>query len=178
MKCPICENINLEQEIFHNVEVDYCPICLGIWFDKEELRWAKDNKDKELNWMDIDLWEKEKDFKIAKGDRRLCPSCRMPLYQVYYGDSGIIVDVCNLCSGIWLDRKEFLKITEWLKKQADYELMHNYSKNLLKEFGEIFSGPEPLKEEMDDFLTVLKVFNYKFLSKHSAISKIILNLPK
>ena len=39
------------------VEVDYCPVCLGTWFDEDELRQAKDSKDKNLNWLDIDLWE-------------------------------------------------------------------------------------------------------------------------
>jgi len=178
MKCPVCEKTNLEQEIFHNVQVDYCPVCLGIWFNKDELRWAKDSKDKDLNWLDVDLWAKQEEFKVSKGQRRLCPYCRMPLYGVYYGDSGIIVDVCNLCQGIWLDRAEFLKITQWLKEKSDYEVLHNYSENLIKEFGEIFSGPEPLKEEIADFLTILKIFNYKFLTRFPTISRIILDLPK
>ena len=42
--------------------------------------------------------------------------------------------------------------------------MNNYSKNLLKEFSEIFTGPEPLREEILDFLTILKLFSYKLLS--------------
>ena len=177
-KCPICKNNNLKKEIFHNVEVDYCSDCLGIWFNKNELRWAKDDKDKDLNWMDIDLWEDETKFKISRGERRLCPTCRMPLYEVYYGDSGIIVDVCNLCQGVWLDRKEFLKISEWLKKQADYEVLNNYSANLIKQLGEVFHGPESLKEEMADFLTISKLLNYKLLTQHPIISKMILDLSR
>jgi len=178
MFCPICKKTKLENNIFHNVEVDYCPICLGIWFEEDELKWAKDAKDKDLNWLDVDLWKNPEKFKISYGQRRLCPACRMPLYEVYYGDSGIIVDVCNLCHGIWLDRKEFLKIINWLKKKANYEILNNYSINLIKEFGEIFAGPEPLKEEIADFLTILKLLNYKFSAQHPAISKIILNLPR
>ena len=104
MLCPICKKQQLEKEIFQNVGVDYCPACLGIWFEENELRWAKDAKDKELNWLDIDLWKNPEKFKISRGQRRLCPSCRMPLYEVYYGDSGVVVDVCNLCHGVWLDR--------------------------------------------------------------------------
>jgi len=178
MNCPICKKIQLKQEIFHNVEVDYCPKCLGIWFEKEELRWAKDQKDKDLNWLDIDLWKKEKDFKISFGQRRLCPYCRMPLYEVYYGDSGIIVDVCNLCYGIWLDRQEFLKIINWLKEKADYEILNKYSKNLLKETVEVLTGPESFKEEIGDVLTVLKLLNYKLAVRYPKISKIISSLPK
>jgi len=176
LKCPICKK-PLSSAILSNVEVNYCPNCLGLWFEEEELRWAKDEKDKDLQWLDIDLWEDEKKFKISSGIR-LCPSCRMPLYEVYYGDSGIIVDVCNLCHGVWLDRAEFKKIIDYLHKKADYKILNNYAKNLFQQFGEIFIGPETLREEILDFLTILKLLNYKFTTQHPIISRIILELPK
>ncbi|MBZ9577657.1 zf-TFIIB domain-containing protein [Patescibacteria group bacterium] len=176
MQCPICKK-NLSSTILCNVEVNYCPKCLGLWFEEEELRWAKDEKDRNLGWLDIDLWRNKKKLKISYG-MRLCPSCRVPLYEVYYGDSRIIVDVCNLCRGVWLDRAEFKKIIDWLKERADYEILNNYAKNLFKELSEIFTGPETLREEILDFLTILKLLRYKFATQHPAISKIILQLPK
>jgi len=177
MYCPICKNSKLAKTILHNVEVNYCTKCLGIWFEQDELRQAKDEKDKDLNWLDIDLWKNEKDFRIVYGIR-ICPNCRMPLYEVYYGDSKVVVDLCKLCHGVWLDRAEFKKIIDWLKEKADYEIMNNYSKNLLKEFSEIFTGPEPLREEILDFLTILKLFSYKFGGEHPVFSEVLLNLPK
>ena len=176
LKCPICKK-NLTSALFYNVEVDYCSRCLGVWFEEDELRLAKDAKDEDLKWLDIDLWKDRKKFKISYGIR-LCPSCRLPLYEVYYGDSGIIVDVCNLCHGIWLDRAEFKKIIDWLRQKADYEILNNYVKNLLKEFAEIFIGPETLREEILDFLTILKILNYKFATKHPIISRIISQTPR
>ena len=175
-KCPICKK-SLSSSILCNVEIDYCQSCLGLWFEEEELRLAKDEKDGNLGWFDIDLWKNEKEFKISRG-RRLCPSCRMPLYEVYYGDSGIIVDVCNLCHGVWLDRAEFKKIIDWLKEKADYEVLNNYAVNLFKQLTEIFTGPETLKKEILDFLMILKLLNYKFGAKHPIISKIISQLPR
>jgi Zn-finger nucleic acid-binding protein len=175
-KCPICK-VPLSSSMLSGVEVDFCPKCLGLWFEEEELRLAKDEKDKNLQWLDVDLWKNEKEFKISYGIR-ICPSCRMPLYEVYYGRSGIIVDVCNLCRGIWLDRGEFKKIVEWLKEKADYEVLHNYAKNLFEEAREIFSGPETLREEVLDFLAIIKLLNYKFAAKHPAITKIISSLPR
>ena len=175
-KCPACK-INLSSEIFYNTEVDYCKNCLGIWFDKDELRWAKDEKDKDLSWLDIDLWKDEKKFKVSYGIR-VCPSCRVPLYEVYYGNSGIVVDVCNVCHGIWLDRMEFKKIIAWLMARADYEVLNNYAKNLFSEAKEIFTGPETLREEISDFLIILKILNYKFSVEHPVLSRIISALPK
>lgn len=176
MNCPICKK-QLKSAILHNTEVDYCPDCLGLWFDQNELSWAKDNKDKELSWLDIDLWKEESKFNVSYGIR-VCPCCRVPLYEVFYGDSKIIVDVCNLCHGVWLDRAEFKKIFKWLKDKADYEVLNNYAKNLFEQLAEIFIGPETLRDEILDFLTILKLLNYKFATQHPVISRLILYLPK
>ena len=176
MYCPIHKK-DLEQAIFYGVEVDFCPTCLGLWFEKDELRLAKDEKDKDLKWLDLDLWKDRKKFKIFPGIR-LCPSCRLPLYEVYYGDSKIIVDICNLCHGVWLDRGEFKKMIEYLKNKADYEVLNKFAKSLLGEAAEILIGPETLREEILDFLAILKVLNYKFLTQQPKISEIILNLPR
>ena len=78
MNCPICKKAKLLKSILYNTEVDYCPVCFGLWFEQEELRLAKDEKDKDLKWLDIDLWKNEKDFKVSYGIRA-CPACRIPL---------------------------------------------------------------------------------------------------
>lgn len=174
--CPHCKK-SLKKSILHNTEINYCSSCLGLWFEKDELRQAKDAKDEQLNWLDIDLWKDKTKFRVSPG-QTLCPSCRLPLYKTQYGDSDIKVDVCNMCQGIWLDRGEFKKITDYLKKRSDYEIFDNYSKNLLKEAMEVLTGPETLKEEASDFLTVLKLLNYKILAQHPILAKLISQLPK
>ncbi len=176
MNCPIHKK-TLAKAIFYNTEVDYCPACLGIFFDEDELRQVKDAKDKNLSWLDIDLWQDEKKFKISRG-QRLCPSCRLPLYEVYYGQSGIVVDVCNVCHGTWLDRGEFKKIIDYLRETGDWKILNKYAQALSEEFWEIFTGPETLKEELLDFLIILKVLNYKFAVRHPKIAEIISNLPR
>ncbi len=174
--CPLCKK-SLDKTIFFGVEVDYCPKCLGLWFERGELRLAKDKKDKDLNWLDFDLWGDKTKFEISQ-EKKLCPECRMPLYEVKYGDSEIKVDVCNICYGIWLDRGEFKKIIEYLKEKADYEVLNNYAKNIVKESWEIFVGPETFREEILDFLTLLKLLNYKFVTQHPYFTKTIEKLPQ
>lgn len=176
MKCPSCKT-ELKEMLFYNTYVHYCPQCLGLWFEDKELWEAKSAKDENLSWLDIDLWKQETQFKITEANK-LCPVCRMPLYEVNYGDSYIKVDVCNLCQGTWLDRGEFKKIISYLEKEKDFKLLHKYVRTLKEEFQEIFTGPKDFKEEVADFLAVLKILNYKFSVKHSFISKMILALPK
>ncbi len=176
MKCPFC-NVDLVEMLFYNTYAHYCPQCLGLWFEKDELREAKNSKDENLSWLDIDLWKQASQFRITSANK-FCPDCRMPLYEVNYGDSEIKVDVCNLCHGIWLDRGEFKKIIAYLEKEKDFKLLHNYVKTLKEEFQEIFIGPKKFKEEIGDFLAVLQVLNYKFTVNHPLIAKLILTLPK
>jgi len=176
MICPFCQE-NLKKTIFYRVEVDYCPFCLGIFFEEDELRLIKDEKDKDLRWLDIDLWKNKEEFKVSQG-KKLCPACQVPFYEIKYGDSKIKVDICSVCHGIWLDRLEFKKIIEYLKEKGNYQLLNDYFKTLTEEFKEIFVGPESLKEEIFDFLVVLKLFRYKFATQHPLITQIISSLPK
>lgn len=177
MECPVCKK-TLEKAILSNIEVDYCPKCFGTWFDNDELRQIKDKKDPKLNWLDVDLWRDIKKFDISRG-YLLCPQCRMPLYEVQYDNSKVRVDLCNLCKGIWLDRGEFKKIIKYLKEKADYEILYNFSKNLSEEFGEIFIGPEKLRSEVLDFLTLLEMLRYKLYIQHPYITETIkLAIPK
>lgn len=176
MICPI-DKIKLERALVAETEVDYCPKCLGLWFEEDELRQAKDVKDRNLRWLDIDLWKDDEKFRISPG-QKLCPSCRLPLYEAQYGSSKIKVDLCNLCHGVWLDRGEFKKIIQYLQQEADREILDNYLKNLISEFGEIFQGPETFREELEDLLIVLKILNYKLAVQHPAIARLIAGLPK
>jgi Zn-finger nucleic acid-binding protein len=177
MECPNDKEY-LEKVLFHNVEVDYCPRCLGMWFNKDELRQAKDDKDKQLNWVDVDLWRDKGRFEVAHGDRH-CPACRAGLQHVKYDGSKTRVDFCKMCEGVWLDRGEFKQIINYLKNKFDYEILHHYTKNLVLELWEVFSGPESFREELADFLMILKLLSYKFEAQHPRIAELIENdLPK
>ena len=177
MNCPI-DNEKLEKVSFHNVEVDYCPKCLGIWFDENELRLAKDDKDKNLNWADFDIWRDKGKFKTLRISK-FCPVCRVGLIEVSYDQSKTKIDFCKMCQGIWLDRGEFKQIIAYLKNKSDYEILHNYTKNIVSELWEVFSGPETFRNELEDFLTLLKLFNYKFIVQHPHLNTLIEeDLPK
>jgi len=175
-KCFSC-NKDLDKANFYDIEIDYCPQCWGTWFEKDELRLAKDKKSDDLKWLDFDLWKDKRRFKISKS-WKLCPDCRLPLYEINYGKSKIKVDVCNVCQGVWLDKGELKQIMEYLRQEVDEEVLNNYLKNLTSEALEIFIGPETIRSEIEDFVAVLGLFKYKLLAQHPKISQMILNLPK
>src|SRR3989344_2898999 len=88
------------------------------------------------------------------------------------------IDLCNLCHGLWLDRGEFKKIIGYLKEKFDSETLNHYAQNLTAEFWEVFSGPEGFREELHDFLAILKILSYKFFTQHPNIARLISNLPR
>ena len=171
-----------------DVMVDWCVFCDGLWFERDELRLAKDKrvkdarwldvelKDKSLDWFKFDLWKDKLKFKAAK-DIKLCPACKTPLYKVNYGDSDIKIDVCGICKGIWLDRGEFKKIIKYVKNKADYEVLNNYVKNLILETKEIFAGSESVQSETADLLVLTKLLKYKLAVQYPTLIKLFSNLP-
>ena len=174
--CPIC-NIALEKTLVAGVEIDNCPRCYGLFFDEYELSEAKDAKDRNLRWLDIDLWREAEHFHVASG-KKMCPQDRMPMYEVRYGDSSIRVDVCNVCRGVWLDRGEFKDIIGYLREVADEKILNHYLHTISEELWEVFSGPEMLREELLDLIAVVKLMQYKFAAQHPVLTQIIASLPK
>ena len=208
MKCPKClaardpakrDKKELSEKIkIGDVKIDRCPKCGGFWFEKDELRLAKDKeapeakwidveiKDKSLNWFQFDLWKDKIKFsaeggsasggKVKKGIK-YCPIDEIPLYQINYGDTSIEIDVCGICFGIWLDKGEFKKIVDYVKDKAEYEILRNYIKNLALETKEIFVGPESIKSEVTDLLMLIKLFKYKLAVQHPILVRLISSLP-
>jgi Zn-finger nucleic acid-binding protein len=117
----------------------------------------------------------EINFSVSAGAKQ-CPVCRAGLVQVKYDESKTRVDFCKMCGGIWLDRGEFKQIINYLKSKSDYQILHHYAKNLVLQLWEVFNGPGQFRDELEDFLTLLKLFNYKFEAQHEHLTNLIAKL--
>jgi len=49
MECPACQD-KLEPINCKDIAVDECISCKGRWFDRGELRRAKDKEDDDIRW--------------------------------------------------------------------------------------------------------------------------------
>jgi len=188
MKCPKCKKELSEKIKIGDVKIDRCPKCGGFWFEKDELRLAKDKKalearwvdaeirDKSINWFQLKLWKDKLKFK-AKKEIEYCPTDEIPLYKINYGDTPVEIDVCGVCHGVWLDKGEFKKIIDYTKNKAEYEMLHNYAKNLVRETKEIFVGLESIKSEVADLLMLIKLLKYKLMVQYPELVKLFSNLP-
>jgi uncharacterized protein len=173
--CPACGH-KLRTTSLVAVEVDQCPNCKGVWFDYDELRLAKDHADRDLNWMDFEIWKHANLFEV--GPRHLkCPNCQTELVAIRYGSTKVTVDYCRKCKGVWLDRAEFKRIIDALEDDLTSKSAADYVKASIEEAKELFSGSESFISEWRDFKTVLWLLELRFFVEHPRLLSEITSIP-
>ncbi len=104
MICPRCHSDLIVVE-YHDIELDYCPACEGLWFDSGEMEVVATR----MGASTSDLVPKRKaDTREA---RLKCPECHKAMDKRLLGVSDpVIADVCPLCEGLWLDHGELERV--------------------------------------------------------------------
>ncbi len=97
-RCPACGH-TLESGVHKGVPFLGCRRCRGAWFEAGVLARATET--------DVDLPPLPGTVRV-KGSRLACPRCRLQLdMRPYSLESGVTVDVCPGCGGVWLDHGEY-----------------------------------------------------------------------
>lgn len=174
MNCPRCHK-KLKTQKIGAVDIDECSGCKGMWFDKDELRKAKDETDPDLNWMDFELWKHQDRFHVVAKPIK-CPKCNNTMAAINYGKTKIEVDYCTHCRGVWLDAGEFKKIIEALTEELETKSVSEYLKSSIEEAKEIITGSESFISEWKDFLTVIRMLQYRILVSNPKVSKGLANI--
>ena len=95
--CPKCKS-ELKPKDIGPVEIDECESCKGIWFDKGELRRAKDTTDSDLNWIDFEIWKHKDRFRVTAKSLK-CPKCSVKMAAIDYHDTDVEINYCAQCQG-------------------------------------------------------------------------------
>ena len=114
MKCPNCDNV-LQPVDYEGIKIETCDGCRGEWLDAGELAHIVKAREARFNA------EERKAITAAtgitpvnledRGRRLTCPNCGGQTEALNYGgNSGIIIDRCAHCRGVWLDEGELEKI--------------------------------------------------------------------
>ena len=114
MRCPHCRS-TLRPLQYEGIEIETCPSCKGEWVDAKELGHivrTREVRFDEHQRRAIAESTTITGVKLNDVDRDLhCPKCDGTTDSVNYGgDTGIIIDKCTECGGIWLDAGELEKI--------------------------------------------------------------------
>ncbi len=106
MDCPICKValIVVERE---GIELDYCIICNGFWFDAGELSLLSEVISVTLSLPKID----ELATVETKEKSRNCPLCKKIMDKINLGDQiQVLVDRCPNGDGLWFDSGELGRV--------------------------------------------------------------------
>ena len=129
MICPVDRKDMFVVE-YKQIELDYCHICKGVWFDAGELELlleAAGLKDARQTLGDmLKLPEAQTEEK-----KRKCPICSTNMKKVKIGDeTGVIIDACIRHDGLWFDGGEvadlikIISARSTVKKEIDAEIMN------------------------------------------------------
>jgi Zn-finger nucleic acid-binding protein len=127
MKCPRCAQAFKEIR-YEGVRVETCPGCRGEWLDAGELRVLIDSWETKFSADELSALRSidKADFTIdPDGHEPVCPKCpgaRLERFN-YASTSGVALDKCPSCSGLWFDDKELERVQilaeEWSKKLGE-----------------------------------------------------------
>jgi Zn-finger nucleic acid-binding protein len=135
--CPVCNKDMIVVE-YSNIELDYCLICHGVWFDSDELELL-------LKCMDLDTPDLMLGHILDSADaettekERKCPICRRKMKKTTIGDRPkILIDVCRRKDGLWFDGGEVSELVKELAKKipAGKEAQHK----VISFLGEVFQA--------------------------------------
>ena len=113
LECPRCKG-KLLPHTLEGIGVRVCADCAGLWMGSEQFRDALKKpppqamEESSGSGLRAALWEES-------GLR--CPVCNLPMSKGHYAySSGVIIDRCQTCKGIWLDRGELAKLRAFAHK--------------------------------------------------------------
>ena len=115
MQCPSCGASSMRSIDYEGVTVETCDSCGGFWLDEPELRIINAVREKKFDRETCNAIANQngvQGVRLADVDRDLtCPKCGGETDAVNFGgNTGIIIDRCTSCGGMWLDKGELANI--------------------------------------------------------------------
>jgi Zn-finger nucleic acid-binding protein len=99
VNCPR-DDVELQIEERHGIEVDRCPSCNGRWLDSDELAQLE---------ASVPSTEEQRVATIEYANRPselACPRCHGPMRAFNYRAYDLELDACEARHGFWLDAGE------------------------------------------------------------------------
>jgi Zn-finger nucleic acid-binding protein len=130
MKCPVDKSPLMVVER-HQIELDFCPICRGTWFDEEELHFLAEALE-----LPVDIPEIETFPIITTSEKiRRSPRTHRKMDKINMGTQNdpVVVDRDPKGYGLWFDGGELGKMLQSLKRSDQ-----NPSRKIFEFLGETF----------------------------------------
>jgi uncharacterized protein len=139
MICPVCKKDMLVVE-YHNVELDFCNSCKGVWLDSGELELLLKSHglDVAKTFLDGILGAAEAATTEKKRD---CPICRRKMKKTAIGEEPpVLIDMCRDEHGLWFDGGEITQVMKHLSRKHRPE--QDASEQVISFLEEVFEAPK------------------------------------
>jgi Zn-finger nucleic acid-binding protein len=149
-KCPSCgQTLNLYS--FSSMKYEGCAKCRGLWLVKDELRKLKNQYEVgRLHWLNDEIDDIENTSFIKTN--RPCVKCAgVKMVSTLFAHTSLIIDWCPQCHGMWLDRREYQTIIQYLVDEAGKAKPQDLKREIAKDAKRILTGgPEGRLAEIGD----------------------------
>jgi Zn-finger nucleic acid-binding protein len=143
MICPVCKYDMIVVE-YHNIELDYCNSCKGVWFDSGELELLLKSHSLEetKTFLDGILNSQEA---VSSEKKRNCPICSHKMKKTAIGGQPeILVDICRDEHGLWFDGGEVIQLIRRLA--GEHPPKHDSKGQVISFLEEVFGAPEQTRD--------------------------------
>ena len=138
MICPKCKQDMIVVE-YHQIELDHCTRCHGVWFDSGELELFLQSANLENPGVVAREIPNSPETKLLHPELK-CPVCHHGMKEIAIGNPAIHVDACRQGDGLWFDGGE---VHQLLGQLADKPLAKESAQQQITTFlGEVFKAED------------------------------------
>jgi len=139
MICPVCRHDMVVVE-YHDIELDYCDSCKGVWFDSGELDLLLRSQGLEEPKVFFDDIINSQEVASSE-KKRNCPICdRKTKKTAIGGQPQILIDVCRDKHGLWFDGGEAIQLIRRLAGERPAK--GDSREQVIGFLEEVFKNPE------------------------------------
>jgi Zn-finger nucleic acid-binding protein len=140
MICPVCRYDLIVVE-YHNIELDYCNSCKGVWFDSGELELLLKSQGLEEAKVFLDGILNSQEA-VSSEKKRKCPICGHKMRKTAIGKQPeVLIDTCRDEHGLWFDGGEVIQLMRH-HLAGEQRPKHDSGEQVLSFLEEVFEAPE------------------------------------
>ena len=138
MMCPVCKSGMIVVE-YHNIELDYCADCKGVWFDSGELELMLKTYQMEAIEPFLENITDSPDA-VSAEKKRKCPICSRKMKKKTMGEQPeLLIDMCGEGHGLWFDGGEIAQLIKQLVGET--KTIKKSGNEVISFLEEVFKAP-------------------------------------
>ena len=135
----------MQQKTIHEIEVDLCPNCGGVWLDKGEIWRLRQLQPEEIRDFETPALERLP----ARAHHPACPVCARPLHPFKYAGGRIELETCVNLDGIWIEDRQLELLADLAKPPLEARLLAQEEEAKSKERGYHLSRAKDVLKAID-----------------------------